>query len=197
MAAKKPKASRSRSSRPRQSAAELAPKILEKLPCNAADAARALKRKPSDGTVRRALANLVETGAAERVDGVYRRCQELPTLPEDPPAEFDGGAQQLWRVTLQALQEQGTWRDHDIELLNDYCRRSMDARTFRQALEDDGRFTVSKGRIYAHPAIDKERDARRDVQALRDALVLTPDARKKHGHAGGGEDEEYDPFDDV
>lgn len=197
MARKKPKASSARSTRPRQSAAELAPKILEKLPGNQASVARALDRKPSDGTVRRALASLVETGAVQKNGNVFERCQELPTLPEDPPDEFDATAQQLWRVTLTALQEQGTWRDHDIELLNDYCRRSQDARDFRLALDCDGRFTVSKGRIYAHPAIDKERDARRDVQALRDALVLTPDARKKHGHAGEEGDDSGDEFDDL
>jgi P27 family predicted phage terminase small subunit len=111
------------------------------------------------------------------------------------PADFDDQSRRLHAVTLEALQTQGTWRDHDIELLNDYVRRSQDARLFRQALDDDGRFFNSKGRIYAHPAIDKERDARRDVQQLREALVLTPDARKKHGRDGDEDDESGDEFD--
>lgn len=197
MAAKRSSAASSRKQRPpRQSVAELAPRILELLPAKQAEIAKALGRQPSDGTVRRALAGLAETGAANRGDGgIWERCQELPTLAT--PASFDEESKRLHATTLKALQEQGTWRDHDIELLNDYVRRSQDARTFRMARERSGDFQESKaGRVFAHPAIDKERDARRDVQALRDALVLTPDARKKHGRDedGGGEGDR-DEFD--
>lgn len=194
---KQPKAAAkpARRSKPRLTAAELAPQVLDLLPAKAAQIARALGRKPSDGTVRRALDGLEQTGAAERVDGVWQRCQELPKLAT--PDDFDAESIELHETTLQALQEQGTWRDHDIELLNDYVRRSQDARQFRQAVEDGGRFQTSNGgRIFAHPGIDKERDARRDVQTLRDALVLTPDARKKHGR-DGDEGDGADELDDF
>jgi P27 family predicted phage terminase small subunit len=180
--------------RRRQSVAELAPQILDLLPGRAGSVARELGRKPSDGTVRRALEGLVQSGAAVKNGPVYERCQELPTLAT--PHGSDDAAKALHASALKALQEQGTWRDHDIQLLNDLVRRDQDARTFREAVEEQGRFQSSEGgRVYAHPGIDKERDARRDVQTLRDALVLTPDARKKHGR--DGEDEEGDALDDF
>lgn len=194
MATKPSSASRKKAPKaraPRETAAELAPKILELLPAKGAQVAKALGRQPSDGTVRRALQGLEQSGAVERVDGVWQGCQELPKLAT--PEDFDDESQQLHAETLEALQKQGTWRDHDIELLNDYVRRSQDARHFREAVDDDGRFQSSEsGRIFAHPGIDKERDARRDVQTLRDALVLTPDARKKHGR--DGEEDAGDEF---
>lgn len=196
MAAKRSSAASSKRQRPpRQSVAELAPRVLELLPAKQAEIAKTLGRKPSDGTVRRTLQGLTETGAAKRdKDGTWQRCQALPTLAT--PAGFDEQSKRLHATTLKALQEQGTWRDHDIELLNDYVRRSQDARLFREAREDAGDFQSSNsGRVFAHPAIDKERDARRDVQSLRDALVLTPDARKKHGRDGEGDEDGQAEFD--
>lgn len=190
-----PPAKKKGKAKPRLTTAEIAPLVLALLPAKQAEIAKQLGRQPSDGTVRRALAGLEKSGAAERVDGVWQRCQELPKLAT--PADFDAESIELHETTLKALQEQGTWRDHDIELLNDYVRRSQDARVFRAAVEADGRFTSSAGsRIFAHPGIDKERDARRDVQSLREALVLTPDARKKHGRDGDGDDagDELDDF---
>jgi P27 family predicted phage terminase small subunit len=178
--------------RRRQSPAELAPRVLELLPGKQAQIAQALDRKPSDGTVRRALQGLLESGAAERVDGVWRRCQELPTLAT--PDDFDQESVALHARTLTVLQEQGTWRDHDADLLERYVRRMQDVREYRSELKESGRFQKTKTRIYAHPAIDKERDALRDVQSLADALVLTPDARKKHGQDGDG-DGDGDEFD--
>lgn len=180
--------------RSRESAAELAPRILEVLPAKQAEIARQLGRKPSDGTVRRALRNLAEAGTVVREKGVWERCQELATLAS--PDDFDDVSRQLYADTLKALQEQGTWREHDTELLTDYVRRAQDARRYRVAVVDQGEFRESKsGRVFAHPGIDKERDARRDVRALRDALVLTPDARKKHGR--DGEEDDSDEFDDL
>jgi P27 family predicted phage terminase small subunit len=195
MAAKASSAASTGKRPPRQSVAELAPTILELLPAKAAEVARSLGRKPSDGTVRRALQGLEQSGAAQRVDGIWQRCQELPRIA--PPAGCDDESKRLHAETLEALQKQGTWRDHDIELLNDYVERSQDVREFKQARRRDNDFQRSKtGRVFAHPAIDKERDARRDVQALRDALVLTPDARKKHGRDGDDDpDGDGDEFD--
>lgn len=181
--------------RPRQSVAELAPQILELLPAKAATVARQLDRAKNDGTVRRALENLVKTGAAKkRKDGTYERCQELPTLV--PPRGADNQAKRLHAELLKVCQEQGTWRDHDIGLLNDLVRREQQARSIEAHVESVGEFQVGEsGRVYAHPGIDKARDARRDVQALREALVLTPDARKKHGRDGDAEDEDGDELD--
>jgi P27 family predicted phage terminase small subunit len=193
----KPKASakRKKPAKPRVTVAELAPRILDLLPGKQAQIAQALGRKPSDGTVRRALAGLDETGAAERTsEGTWQRRQELPTLAT--PADFDQHARALWAKSLKALQEQGTWRDHDTELLERYVRREQDARACRAAIVEKGRFIDAGKRIYAHPALDKERDALRDVQALADALVLTPDARRRHGRdddeGGEGDDDDFD-----
>lgn len=176
----------------RVSAAELAPRVLELLPGKQSQIAQALGRSKSDGTVRRALEGLHDSGAAEKIDGVWTRCQELPTLA--PPEDFDQHARALHARTLKALQEQGTWRDHDVDLLDRYVRREQDARIYRTELQKSGRFQKAKTRVYAHPAIDKERDALRDVQALADALVITPDARRRHGR-DGDEDPDGDEFD--
>lgn len=201
MATKKPSSAATKkpartARKPRVTAAELAPQILDLLPGRAANLAQALGRKSSDGTVRRALEGLEKSGAAERVDGVWQRCQELPKLAT--PADFDDEACALHARTLKALQEQGTWRDHDIDLLERYVRREQDARIFRAAIEEQGRFQQVRdgGRVYAHPGIDKERDANRDVQSLADALVITPDARKRHGR-DGDEDPNADEFEDF
>lgn len=177
----------------RQSVAEISPEVLALLPAKAADVARALGRAPSDGTVRKALQGLAASGAAEQVDGLWRPCEQLATFP--PPEDFDDESRELFESTLLALQEQGTWRDHDVELLERYVRRKQDVREFRAAVADAGAFQTSAngGRVYAHPGIDKERDALRDVQGLADALVLTPDGRKRHGRDGNGNDP--DPFD--
>ena len=176
----------------RQSPAELAPRILELLPGKQAHIAQALDRKPSDGTVRKALEGLKESGAAERIDGVWRRCEQLrvPAIPED----FDQEAIAMLTRTHDALVEQGTWREHDQDLLTRYVRREQDARRFRQARAEYGDFQQATTRVYANPAIDKERDALRDVQALADSLVITPDARRRHGR-DGDEDEGGDEFD--
>lgn len=178
----------------RLSIAELAPRVVSLLPGKQAEIARALGRKPSDGAVRRALRNLEQSGAAQRIDGIWQRREGLPMLAI--PADFDKQSAALHDRTLKALQEQGTWRDHDAELLERYVRRSQDVRAFRDAVREQGRFQTSDkgGRVYAHPGIDKERDALRDVQALADALVLTPDARKRHGR-DGGDDDPADGFD--
>lgn len=178
--------------RRRLSPAELAPRVLALLPGKQAHVAKALGRKPSDGTVRKALKGLEESGAAELVDGEWRRCEELQ--PAATPDDFDQEAVALHSRTLTALREQGTWRDHDLDLLDRYVRREQDARRFRAARESTGDFQQAKARVYAHPAIDKERDALRDVQSLADALVITPDARKRHGR-DGKEGDGADEFD--
>jgi phage terminase small subunit len=188
--AKAPKAPAKR----RQSPTELAPQVLAMLPGKQAHVARALGRKPSDGTVRKALDQLQESGAAEKVDGVWRRCEELPA-PAIPDT-FDQEAVALFTRTHAALVEQGTWRDHDHDLLVRYARRDQDARSFRRARSQFGDFQQATTRVYANPAIDKERDALRDVQLLADALVLTPDARRRHGRDGDEDDGEGgDEFD--
>lgn len=177
--------------RRRQSPAELAPKVLALLPGKPAHIAKALDRKPSDGTVRKALESLEKSGAAERVDGVWKRCEELP--PVAIPDDFDQEAIALHARTHQALVEQGTWRTHDADLLNRYVRREQEARAIRGHVEEHGRFQVGETRIYAHPGLDKLKDALRDVQALADALVITPDARRRHGR-DGEEDGDGDEF---
>jgi P27 family predicted phage terminase small subunit len=113
--------------------------------------------------------------------------------PEDFDAEAAAQLQRLYGI----LVEQSTWRDHDIDVLERYVRREMDARIYRQALKDDGRFQHSArgGRVYAHPAIDKERDANRDIASLADQLVLTPDARRRHGE--NEEQEQGDLFNEF
>lgn len=182
----------------RMSPAELAPQVLALLPGKQSHVAKALGRSAGDGTVRKALAELEKSGAAHKVEGVWTRCEELPPLAI--PGDLDQVAVSLFTRTHKVLVEQGTWREHDHDLLVRYVRRDQDARAFRTARGKAGNFQKAKTRVYAHPAIDKERDALRDVQSLADALVITPDARRRHEAdpteaLGGDENEGGDEFD--
>ncbi len=100
-------------------------------------------------------------------------CHELPTLAT---RRISTNTRVRCMRARRGRVEQGTC-DHDVDLLDRYARREQDARLYRQALNEDGRFTRSASRFHAHPAIDKERDANRDVQTLADALVLTPEGK--------------------
>src|SRR4051794_3776484 len=110
---------------------DLAPRVLALLPGKQADIARSLGRKPSDGTVRRTLERLANDGFAERVDSIWRSCQELPgdddaevAIPED----FDHESRTLFTRTHKQLVEQGTFKDSDLPLLERYVRSKQLAR---------------------------------------------------------------------
>jgi phage terminase small subunit len=174
--------------------AELAPRILDLLPGKQAAIAQALGRASSDGSVRRALDKLANEGFAERVDGVWRRCQEVPTLPEGPyPDDFDQVSIGLYDRTQLQLLAQGTWKEGDRPLLESYVRSKQLAREARAKVAADGAYPKNgSGRVFRHPAIEDARGHERDALAFAEALLIPPKARGQRAGEGGSGPDEFD-----
>lgn len=178
-------------------ARDLGPRILELLPGRPADIARALGRKPSDGTVRRALERLATEGFAERNGHEWRRCHVEPALPEDEawPQDFDHESRAFFARLLAWLRAQNTFRAQDRSTLESFVRSKQLAREARVAVAEHGAYTQSKGRVYKNPGVEDARQHERDALALADALILTPAARRRHGKEQ--ESGAVDPLDDL
>jgi hypothetical protein len=185
------KASASPAPKRRTSAAELAPRVLELLPARQAEIAKALERRPSDGTVRRALQLLEQEGQAERAGGVWRRCQELP--PAAMPTDLDAEATDCYARTRAELEQAERWSDSKHDLLLAYARTLQDAREARAAVAEHGRYVKGpSGRVYLHPGVRDARDAERDAAAHYALLTGT--------QAGDGDDDgggSADPMDEL
>jgi len=174
--------------------AQLTDRILDVLPNAAGAIARAVGRKPSDGTVRRRLAKLEQEGLVEQVDGVWRGCHELPDIEGYVyPDDLDDEARALLLQAVDRLQDQGTFEDVDVGLVEDYVRAKQRARR-AQAEADESPFTYAEtGRAFTHPAIAIARQAERDAQVYAAELLLTPRARAQAGidsHADPGDGDE-------
>jgi phage terminase small subunit len=87
----------------------------------------------------------------------------------------------MWDQKLKVLKDQGTWSPDLREFLEDYLwyRRQADAHRGEAAL--DPFFTNEHGRTFAHPGFAMAREDEREARALADLLVLTPEARRRHG----------------
>lgn len=189
----------------RTRAAELKPKVLGLLPGKQGDVARALDRRPSDGTVRRVLDELAKEGLAERVDGEWRRCQELREGANDGnglslPSDFDQESVALYHRTRTQLVEQETWKDSDAPLLERYVRALQDEREYRDQVATDGRFNRTKtGRVFVHPAVKLAVEREQDANVMARDLLLTPESRRRAGRLpkgdGSGPGAAGDPLD--
>jgi hypothetical protein len=91
------------------------------------------------------------------------------------PADIPDGGRALWLAAQKQLRAQGTWLNTDGPLLESYVQCVLTARSARR-----GGDTKLAG--------ESERDAHR----YANALLLTPESRKRHGVKpanGGGRDE--------
>lgn len=170
-----------------QSAA-LTDQILGALPGPRAAIARAVGRKPSDGTVRRRLAKLAAEGLVEKDGDVWRGCHALPDIEGYVyPEDFDALARALLRQTVERLQARPGWEDGDVDLVEDYVRAKQRARLANTTAE---LFTLAEtGRAFTHPSISIARQAERDALVYAKELRLTPRARAEG-------DDGADPRDD-
>lgn len=172
----------------------LTDQIVAALPASQAEIARAVGRKPSDGTVRRRLATLESDGVAKCVDGTWQRVRGLPELPGyEFPDDFDEEAIDLFTVTVRELlaRPKPEWETSDVDLLEAYVRCMQRARVAR---DQDEMFTYAEsGRAYTHPSVAIAREAERDAQVYRKALLITPEARAAQQK---GDDRGADPGDD-
>ena len=98
------------------------------------------------------------------------------------PFERDSAGWRLWRRVIHALQVQGTWRDEDAPLLEQYVRSVLASVRARELLEEAGLTSVSAdGRPVAHSLIKIARDAEADARAVAADLLLTPASRRRAG----------------
>jgi phage terminase small subunit len=94
-----------------------------------------------------------------------------------PPKDFDGTARALWSTAQRQLRLQGTWERTDLPLLEMYVRNLVAARRDREEA-DRLRDLESANWGAAAQAAQKAEGA---AFALAKVLLLTPEARKKHG----------------
>jgi P27 family predicted phage terminase small subunit len=106
-----------------------------------------------------------------------------------PPSDFNTEARKLWSRAQAELRGQGTWRNTDAPLLEAYVRSIVRARAAHAAAAERPFVAGSKGQLAPHPAIRVARDAEADARAAAGALLLTPEARKRHEVGPPVEDE--------
>lgn len=98
-----------------------------------------------------------------------------------PPEGLDSDSRKLWFTTQRALKRQLTWQDTDAPLLERYVRAAQRARDARKAAQRTPYVKGSAGQLTAHPGMRLAREAEKDQHEYAAALILTPEARKRHG----------------
>ena len=96
-----------------------------------------------------------------------------------PPPDLVG-EEKLWFAVQKHLRAQGTWSNTDAPLLESYVRSVLLARLARAAAGSEPFITGSRGQPVAHPGLKMARDAEADAHRYAGALLLTPEARKRH-----------------
>lgn len=96
------------------------------------------------------------------------------------PKGIDDAGRELWASTQRHLRAQETWQDADAPLLESYIRAVCLARTARDIATGQPFVEGSKGQLVAHPGLKVAAEAERDACRYATALLLTPEARKRH-----------------
>jgi P27 family predicted phage terminase small subunit len=109
--------------------------------------------------------------------------------PVPAPADLDREGALLWHQTQRQLRRQGSWQDTDREALERYVRAVTLYRSARVAAESEPFVEGSKGQLVAHPGMKLAREAAQDAHRYAEALLLTPEARKRHGIEAPAADE--------
>ena len=106
-----------------------------------------------------------------------------------PPNDFAPDARDLWSAAQRQLRLQGTWERTDVPLVEMYCRNLVAARAARKSADE----TVHSSSVDYRAAVKQAQDAEAAAFALAKVLLLTPEARKRHGiSAKPGEKSELD-----
>lgn len=102
----------------------------------------------------------------------------------------------LWRASLSALREQGTWQDSDVTALDRYVR-AMERVWAARALVKESGVTArgSQGQLVQHPNVKTLREAERDSRDFAVDLLLTPQSRNRAQVAA--QEKEVDIFDSI
>lgn len=96
------------------------------------------------------------------------------------PKGLDQAGRELWASAQRHLRAQETWQDADAPLLESYVRAVCLARTARAAAAEEPFVEGSKGQLVAHPGLRVAAEAERDACRYASALLLTPEARRRH-----------------
>lgn len=111
--------------------------------------------------------------------------------PKAPP-DFDDASRRAWRDTWRRLAAQGTWVESDAPLLELYVRALARADRFRRVVEEEeeeGWYAEgSQGQPVPHPAARLAREAESDAVEYAEALLLTPQTRRRAGVDTDGEE---------
>jgi hypothetical protein len=94
-----------------------------------------------------------------------------------PPNDFTPDQRDVWSAAQRQLRLQGTWARTDAPLLEVYVRNLFAARQAR-ADADDHRNVDTVG---MRAALKQAADAESAALAVARALLLTAEARKRHG----------------
>ena len=96
------------------------------------------------------------------------------------PKGLDPAGRELWASTQRHLRAQDTFQDADAPLLESYVRAVCLSRTAREAAAEQPFVEGSKGQLVAHPGLRVAAEAERDACRYATALLLTPEARRRH-----------------
>ncbi len=98
---------------------------------------------------------------------------------QPPPNDFAPDARDLWAAAQRQLRLQGTWERTDRPLLEMYVRNLVAARTARKSADE----TLHGSTIDHRAAVKQAQESEAAAFALAKVLLLTPEARKRHGIA--------------
>lgn len=110
----------------------------------------------------------------------------MPRDPFPPPADLDADSRKLWKARRKQLEADDLWHPSIADALERYVRACERARLAREGIPRgrDGRPLLtaegSKGQVVQHPNVKTAREAERDAHEYAGALLLTPEARRRH-----------------
>src|SRR3954452_14979352 len=103
------------------------------------------------------------------------------------PREFTPDERDIWMVAQRQLRLQGTWTRTDVHLLEAYCANIVRARRARtEAARYEG-FTGLQEQALHKSTLKVAADSETSALRIATALLLTPEARKRHGIKSGKE----------
>jgi P27 family predicted phage terminase small subunit len=107
-----------------------------------------------------------------------------PDANTKPPSDFDRQAQILWHRLQRQARRQGTWQLGDEEILESLVRNVIRAREAREAAKDQSYVRGGNGQLAPHPGLKVADQAEAAIHRYATALILTPEARSRHGIKG-------------
>ena len=97
------------------------------------------------------------------------------------PEDFSPDARDVWIVAQRQLRQQGTWTRSDVPILEAYVSNVVRARRARaEAAQFEGYHGLTEMQLHKS-ALKVAADSEAAALRLATALLLTAEARKRHG----------------